>query len=973
MSPPRTPLDALRYGLRALEEMSRAEASVVAPARTDDLVFAPHPLVRPTLRDGAALSLRLFSDGADDATAFVLREADALSLSPIPARATPFFEAHVAALARGDDDELVVGFPLVSFVQSGQRRTAPLLFWSGARAAWRLDDADWQLPRGARVGTAVPIPTSLQLRAPEVGDEEASFGLHAGLWRQLLDVDGPALAALSRAGRAGVGALVRAALLTLTRGVDEPPEEALDGAPPTRDELRALVDGVRSRASSRLSLQAHPHALAMLLPRGDPTSGLRSELASLLDEPMPRSGPLAVFLGATAATAHRAPLWTHGASVPTASQVEAARALEGSSDLVALCGPPGCGKTTLLHHLAAQAIVARALDDTWVKPPAPGTPWGLVVTSTNNAAVDHALAPFVASRSLPVGLRLGNRRALAELTAPALAAALSALSSDDGPSLPAARAAFEERARAAREHLCAMAALGPAKERRKKEVERLRERREELRSLLVPPLMEVDDELLPTRVHDARESLRAHAHASTLLMEQLLDDPDEGHWRAQRKWRTANEHRGKVTRPVLAKLRVDVPFADLVDDEDMVAALARQHEAMERTLTLLDEAERSLRAPARQRELDRVESELATAERGDEEESAAPPPDPSLVEAALTVRDAWARAHRKVLTPRLEAALDLLGEERVVARGKALAEVLASVSSLFPVAGCTLLSLRASFALDPGVIDRLVVDEAGQCAPVYTVAALARARRALVTGDVAQLPPVYTLDDRVDARLARGLDEAATEPFRMGASATTSAQSVAEGRASEPRSLTEHFRSQPEIVTLASAWSGYSLDVRTPPRSLAQVSRRLTRPVAVRHVAGVGERAPEGIVNEAEAARVIALVEALVLDGVSARDVAVLTPFVGQSARIERELLRRGLVHDDGVLVRTVHKLQGGERRVVVFSMTATEPKHLRWLASRPHLLHVAASRAQDHLVVFMDAERARGEALLRPLVALAR
>ena len=44
----------------------------------------------------------------------------------------------------------------------------------------------------------------------------------------------------------------------------------------------------------------------------------------------------------------------------------------------------------------------------------------------------------------------------------------------------------------------------------------------------------------------------------------------------------------------------------------------------------------------------------------------------------------------------------------------------------------------------------------------------------------------------------------------------------------------------------------------------------------------------------------------------------------------------------------------------------------MSWLATRPHLLHVATSRAQDHLVVFMDTERARGEALLRPLVELA-
>jgi superfamily I DNA and/or RNA helicase len=93
---------------------------------------------------------------------------------------------------------------------------------------------------------------------------------------------------------------------------------------------------------------------------------------------------------------------------------------------------------------------------------------------------------------------------------------------------------------------------------------------------------------------------------------------------------------------------------------------------------------------------------------------------------------------------------------------------------------------------------------------------------------------------------------------------------------------------------------------------------------------------------------------------------------VGQCARLERALQRSGLVRDDGVLVRTVHKLQGGERRVVVLSLAATERKHLRWLAARPHLLHVATSRAQDHLVVFLDAERAHGEALLAPLVSAA-
>ena len=133
-------------------------------------------------------------------------------------------------------------------------------------------------------------------------------------------------------------------------------------------------------------------------------------------------------------------------------------------------------------------------------------------------------------------------------------------------------------------------------------------------------------------------------------------------------------------------------------------------------------------------------------------------------------------------------------------------------------------------------------------------------------------------------------------------------------------------------------------------------------------VAGVGARAAEGIVNPAEATRAIELVEALVADGVAPSDIAVLSPFVGQSVRIERELVARGLVAHDGVLVSTVHRLQGGERRVVVFSVTATERRHLRWLGERPHLLHVATSRAQDHLIVLLDPAAAEREPALAPL-----
>ncbi|HRG99979.1 MAG TPA: C-terminal helicase domain-containing protein, partial [Polyangiaceae bacterium] len=194
-------------------------------------------------------------------------------------------------------------------------------------------------------------------------------------------------------------------------------------------------------------------------------------------------------------------------------------------------------------------------------------------------------------------------------------------------------------------------------------------------------------------------------------------------------------------------------------------------------------------------------------------------------------------------------------------------------------------------------------------------------------------------------------------------------QAAAEPHAGARVRLVEHFRSQPAIVALASRWSGYRLDVRTRPRALTEVSPRLAAAVQAIAVRGRGERAPEGVVNDAEVAHALRWVEALLGDGVAPADVAVLTPFVGQAVRLERELFQRGLLQRGGVLVSTVHRLQGGERRVVVFSVTATSRRHLRWLGARPHLLHVAASRAQDHLVILVDPEAATREPALAPIL----
>jgi superfamily I DNA and/or RNA helicase len=52
-----------------------------------------------------------------------------------------------------------------------------------------------------------------------------------------------------------------------------------------------------------------------------------------------------------------------------------------------------------------------------------------------------------------------------------------------------------------------------------------------------------------------------------------------------------------------------------------------------------------------------------------------------------------------------------------------------------------------------------------------------------------------------------------------------------------------------------------------------------------------------------------------------------------------------------GVALGTVHRFQGGERSIVLFSSVLTRGSSLAFLNARPNLLNVAISRAQHHFV----------------------
>ena len=112
----------------------------------------------------------------------------------------------------------------------------------------------------------------------------------------------------------------------------------------------------------------------------------------------------------------------------------------------------------------------------------------------------------------------------------------------------------------------------------------------------------------------------------------------------------------------------------------------------------------------------------------------------------------------------------------------------------------------------------------------------------------------------------------------------------------------------------------------------------------------------------------------LLRDGVQAGQIAILTPYRGQLISLRQRLKLEGIPTDDrveqdlqgqlfddappsAVAVGTVHRFQGGERDVVIFSTVVTKERSLAFSNAKVNLVNVAVSRARKHLVVVGHAD----------------
>jgi hypothetical protein len=802
-----------------------------------------------------------------------------------------------------------------------------------------------------RSSIALVPPAEVYLSAEEPSSELPDFSFDEVALTRLLGISEEQLPWLNPAYE---GALSR--LVTL---LSASPEDSVDDLSPD-DELseldasnllNQLLDAVKGRLDSRQA-RVFPVAIVYDGSAVFATHHLQRELRELIDgrAEWQSGGALDTYLGGVETRSVRgAHLGQQGDNRLTEDQRLVAD--YGAESVVSVAqGPPGTGKTELILHMASQALL-ESLD-----PDDVATGIRLLVCSTNNRAVDNVIDPL-GRRDLPVALRVGSRRVMEQVTLPILTRTLRWLrDSREGMEASQESAAFLKTLSKVQPFRARLLAAEREKADRERAPDRLASVRDELESL-------PECELELSELEPLTRKLRLFSARLTAF----LDRPK----RTRESWRKLSSLWPSETNTLLQRLSVTVPSVtssqpDEVDEWlEEVLETAQESLLVERRRGGLIEEREALETLLESEPKDVDEVRAAYLEVLGSHES-------TLHGYALQLRECWAWKHRERLARTCGDAIEILRARRSFRNLSQ--EVLTDLQSLFPIWGCTLLSLGNAVPFSSSIAERVVIDEAGQCHPAFAISAIYRGKRCLLIGDEYQLEPVIHIDRGEETRVLRRLGHPSIEPqYRTAGEDHCSAIKLAKRSCRDVPVLRDHFRCQPEIISVSDKLCRYGLSVHTPVQ--ASMHPMLVEPLVGLDVQGDQAAYLGSWRNLQEADAVTSLAKILISSGISPGRIAVLTPYRGQLRTVDDAMRRAGIplfdandaeggdsaqgmlfsVSTETVVSGTVHRFQGGERDIVLFSTVITKPRSLPFLNERENLLNVAVSRARRHLVVIGD------------------
>lgn len=286
---------------------------------------------------------------------------------------------------------------------------------------------------------------------------------------------------------------------------------------------------------------------------------------------------------------------------------------------------------------------------------------------------------------------------------------------------------------------------------------------------------------------------------------------------------------------------------------------------------------------------------------------------------------------------------------RFTQRAKAFLDVctLCSVTSL---------STKNAFPLASELFDMVIIDEASQCDIASALPLIMRTKQLVVIGDPMQLRHISAVKVEEEQEIKKKLGLANSQYVKYAEcslydyckdyiSNVTSGQSV-------PYMLSYHYRCYPSIIGYSNDMfyggvMGQRLEVMT------DTNRLKGNPQGIVLVNVIGKQVSDNVnVNEAEAKKAIELAvkSAQSYPNVS---IGIVTPFRHQAEKINSMIPTN---YADRIEANTVHKYQGDEKDIMIYSLVVTSnspDRKIYWIDNIvPNLVNVAVTRAKSTLYV---------------------
>lgn len=267
----------------------------------------------------------------------------------------------------------------------------------------------------------------------------------------------------------------------------------------------------------------------------------------------------------------------------------------------------------------------------------------------------------------------------------------------------------------------------------------------------------------------------------------------------------------------------------------------------------------------------------------------------------------------------------------------------------YPVVLSTTYSLRTCLSKDV-MYDYVIVDEASQVDLCTRVLALSSAQKAVIVGDLKQLPNV------VDSKNAKLTDEVFNnfdmpEVYRYKNHCLLS--SVSELFKQAPHTLLkEHYRCHPKIIEFCNK-KFYNNELII----LSKIQSDKKPLIVYKTVAGnhtrdnVNQRQIDVIKNE-----IIPNENLCTIDD----SLGIVTPYRNQTNALQSQFKGTGVKAD------TVDKFQGQENKVIILS---TVDNNITDFTDNPNRLNVAISRAIEQLIVVINGNEQKKDTIINELV----